>query len=354
MSIVGSLLPNPISSVDFVCRGVKLAPLVSVIIPCFNYARFLQDSVGSVLSQTHRDLECIIVDDGSTDDTRKVSEALISEDPRVKYVFKQNGGVSSARNKGTEYARGEWIQFLDVDDWIHEDKIAFQLRFFRNNGPQNCEEIVLFSDYESVWMTENQNVLRKKTRIVGNLTNRELLDWAITWQFTHDFPLIIHSMLFRASIFNKIAFNEEFHSYADIELETNLLLKKVPFFYTPIVGALYRQHQDSMSKDSRKTKYYYIRYLEGLQKQNKELLRKCPNMKGLISQAIRDRDKKTFERLMYLVRNSPIPVYITARQIDFNNTLFLKIIYYLWPILSSLKPKSLYRRFKRLISYTLH
>lgn len=327
-----------------------MTPSVSVIIPCFNHAVFLQEAVKSVLSQTHSDLECIIVDDGSTDHTREVSQSLIAEDSRVKYVFKENGGLASARNKGIECAEGEWIQFLDADDLIHKDKIAFQLSYVRNNGPKNYQEIVLFSDYESVWVTENRDVIKTQTRIVGNLSNEELLHWAITWKFTHDFPLIIHSMLFRSNIFNRTKFNEEFLAYEDIEIETNLLLMGVPFFYTPIVGAFYRQHKDNMTRDWKKMRHYYISYLEGLQEKNKAVLQKCPNMGRLISQAIRERDKETFKRLINLVNYSLIPVYLTARQINFNNTFLLKIAYYLWQIRSIFSPKSHYRRFKRLVS----
>lgn len=100
---------------------------VSVIIPCFNCAQYLPRAVGNVLSQTFTDLECIIVDDGSTDDTRKITETLMKTDSRVRYLFKEHGGVSAARNFGIKHAKGEWIQQLDADVCLHKDKIRFQL-----------------------------------------------------------------------------------------------------------------------------------------------------------------------------------------------------------------------------------
>ena len=180
-----------------------MPPFVSVIIPCFNCAQYLEEAVKSVLSQTFTGLECIVVDDGSTDNTREVSQYLVSEDARVKYLFKTNGGMASARNMGIKYAEGEWIQFLDADDWIDKNKIDFQLNYLRRYGPKNYDEIVLYTDYELVYMDENQNILRSNPRIVGSLTDEQLLERAITWDFKPNFPLLMHSMLFRSSIFKQ-------------------------------------------------------------------------------------------------------------------------------------------------------
>ena len=96
-------------------------PLVSVIIPCFNCDKYLEEAVESVLAQTFTNFECLIVDDGSTDNTRQISESLVRRDSRVKYYFQDNNGVASARNFAIRQARGEWIQFLDADDWLHQD-----------------------------------------------------------------------------------------------------------------------------------------------------------------------------------------------------------------------------------------
>ena len=90
-----------------------MAPLVSFILPCFNRAIYLEKCVQSILNQTLSDLECLIIDDGSTDNTRQVANKLIAKDARVKYFYKENGGVSSARNFGINQAAGDWIQCLE-------------------------------------------------------------------------------------------------------------------------------------------------------------------------------------------------------------------------------------------------
>jgi len=96
-------------------------PLVSIIIPTYNYGRYLTKSLRSCLEQTHRNLEIIVVDDGSVDDTKEIVRSF---GDRVVYLFQQNQGVSAARNTGLHRASGEFIAFLDADDYLMEDSIA--------------------------------------------------------------------------------------------------------------------------------------------------------------------------------------------------------------------------------------
>ena len=98
--------------------------LVSVVIPTFNYARFVCDAVESALGQTYPDLEVIVVDDGSTDDTQRMLKRFGS---RIRYVYQNNRGLSAARNTGIRLANGEWIALLDSDDVWHRQKTEVQL-----------------------------------------------------------------------------------------------------------------------------------------------------------------------------------------------------------------------------------
>ena len=87
--------------------------LISVIIPCYNQAHFLDETLNSILTQSYDNWECIIINDGSLDATEKIGLDWSNKDSRFKYVKKENGGLSSARNKGLELAKGDFIQFLD-------------------------------------------------------------------------------------------------------------------------------------------------------------------------------------------------------------------------------------------------
>lgn len=99
---------------------------VTIIIPTYNYGRFIQEAIESVFSQTVADLQIIVVDDGSTDDTPDVLARI--HDPRLEIVRTQNQGTSAARNEGLTRARGEFIAFLDADDRWTPRKLEFQLQ----------------------------------------------------------------------------------------------------------------------------------------------------------------------------------------------------------------------------------
>lgn len=105
--------------------------LVSILIPTYDRAAILPNAIDSVLAQTYGPLEAIVIDDGSRDDTAGVVQARYSGDPRVRYVYQQNAGVSAARNRGFREARGEFIAFLDSDDYWYPDKLAAQVAALR-------------------------------------------------------------------------------------------------------------------------------------------------------------------------------------------------------------------------------
>lgn len=101
------------------------SPLVSIIVPTYNYGRYLLKAVKSCLAQTYSNIEIIIIDDGSTDDTRVIVQCL---DDRLAYIFQENRGVSAARNNGLKNARGDFIAFLDADDYLLPDSIELRLK----------------------------------------------------------------------------------------------------------------------------------------------------------------------------------------------------------------------------------
>jgi glycosyltransferase involved in cell wall biosynthesis len=101
-------------------------PLVSVVIPNYNYGRYIGEAIESVLAQTHPHVEVLVVDDGSKDD----SEQVVARYPTVRWCPQKNAGVSAARNRGIEQSQGEFVAFLDADDRWHPEKLAKQLQRF--------------------------------------------------------------------------------------------------------------------------------------------------------------------------------------------------------------------------------
>ena len=114
---------------------------VSVIVPIYNVEKYLRKSLESIISQTLEDIEIICVNDGSKDNSRDILEEYAQKDPRIVIIDKENGGLSSARNAGMEVARGEYIGFVDSDDWI-EDTMYEKLYY---NAKLNESEMVICS-----------------------------------------------------------------------------------------------------------------------------------------------------------------------------------------------------------------
>lgn len=102
-------------------KKIDESPLISIIIPVYNVAPFLSQCIQSVLDQTYTHLEVIIVDDGSTDESPAICDKFAKLDTRIKVIHKKNGGLSDARNAGLDIASGDFIGFVDSDDWIEND-----------------------------------------------------------------------------------------------------------------------------------------------------------------------------------------------------------------------------------------
>jgi len=111
-----------------------MSPKVSVVIPTYNRATKVRNTIESVLAQTFPDLEVIVVDDGSSDGTEKILEETFGD--RIRYYAQSNQGASVARNKGIAEARGEWLAFLDSDDLWEKDKLEWQLKAVERFAPQ--------------------------------------------------------------------------------------------------------------------------------------------------------------------------------------------------------------------------
>jgi len=127
---------------------------VSVIIPTFNCGKYLPVAIESALSQSYRNLEVIVVDDGSTDDTRNAIEPFM---PRLKYVYQRNLGLPGARNTGIEHSSGDIIGFLDADDTWHPRKLEAQLEIF-----QRSKDLVLVHS-DVVYLDEPELTISRST-----------------------------------------------------------------------------------------------------------------------------------------------------------------------------------------------
>ena len=103
----------------------SFTPIISVIVPVYNVESYLKRCINSILCQTYRDFEIILVDDGSNDKSGKICDEYVKEDNRVRVIHKKNGGLSTARNAGIDAAKGTYLFFVDSDDWITQDALYY-------------------------------------------------------------------------------------------------------------------------------------------------------------------------------------------------------------------------------------
>ncbi len=156
-----------LQQVEFPHQNKMAQPLVSVIIPVYNRLNFLKEAVESVLRQTYKNYELIIVDDGSTDDTPLIKEIF----PPIKYIrHPENKGVAAARNTGIKNSHGELLAFLDSDDLWLPEKLEKQVEFMNQNPD------LLISQTEEIWIRNGKRVnpRKKHKKEGGNIFFRSL------------------------------------------------------------------------------------------------------------------------------------------------------------------------------------
>jgi glycosyltransferase involved in cell wall biosynthesis len=231
-------------------------PLISVIIPSYNYALYLPECVASVMKQTYSNWECIIIDDGSTDTTKQVGEQLSKSDKRIQYFFQENSGPTVARNLGVSKAKGEFIQFIDADDLIEHQKLEKQVAVFEKK-----------SEYDLVYGGVKYFRSSDKARLYDDITLEGSFPWMknlsgkghiMIEALLKGNIMVISSPLIRKSLFDKFGgMSEDLYFNEDWELWTRFAMGGAQFFFedSPDTQALVRVHE-SYSKDNFKMYSY--------------------------------------------------------------------------------------------------
>jgi glycosyltransferase involved in cell wall biosynthesis len=217
---------------------------ISVIIPTYNRASFLEKTIKSVLNQTKEVDELIVIDDGSKDNTKEIVKKY-----NIKYIFQENSGVSSARNCGIKNSKNDWICFLDSDDIWELDKIAIQSDFHKNN------KHVLFSYTDERWFYKDKEVNQKKHQ-KKSLQNH----------FLDHIKLCIigaSSVMCHKSVFDRVGlFDEELKACEDYDMWLRVLLEfKVGFIDKKLINKI-AGHKGQLSFETIGLDYYRILALQ--------------------------------------------------------------------------------------------
>lgn len=178
--------------------------LISIIIPCYNQGCFLSETLTSISVQTYQNWEALIIDDGSTDNTAQVAKKWVKKDSRFTYFYKENGGLSDARNYGINKAKGSYIQFLDSDDLLVNEKLEKQIKILQTN---KCDITICSSEYFYDNDYSNKYINNFGLEVIENSNNlnKELLELLITDnKFPVSAPLIKTNSIHKTGYFDTL------------------------------------------------------------------------------------------------------------------------------------------------------
>lgn len=229
-------------------------PLVSIIIPTYNYGHLIGETISCLKEQTYAKWEAIIVDDGSIDNTESVVKKFALEDSRIIYIKQENKGVSNARNTGLKHAKGDYIQFLDADDLISQYKIKLQIEYFEEHKEMDiCLVNALFFNNNSKKKLYTDLLLKNesKTQIVNGS------GYLIVSAFLETNLSVIESPLFKKYILEKTGkFKEDMHYLEDWDFWFRVAINNFNFKFLTDTKAfvLIRSHDKSATKQSNKIK----------------------------------------------------------------------------------------------------
>lgn len=182
---------------------------ISVIVPIYNPGKYFENALNSLVNQTYENLEIILVDDGSTDDSPKLCDTWAEKDKRIKVIHKSNGGASSARNAGMDVATGDFIAFIDADDYIDLDMYEIMLNQILEHGADaaSCGMVRESSDgTKEVWGSYHAD-----EQIIDNTRLLQLIGEA-----NGILPVSPCNKLFRKSVIKDVRFDERFKYAEDV------------------------------------------------------------------------------------------------------------------------------------------
>ena len=223
-------------------------PIISIIIPCYNGANYITETLNSILNQDETQFEIIIIDDGSTDATEQIVKKISLKDLRIKYISTQNNGVSAARNLGLKNAKGEFIVFFDSDDIMGVDFLIKRYEHLKQyQNLVGCGSVVKAID-------ENGGLIKQDSMVAAskNALQEILL-------YSSGVSSVPSNYMFRKDVllFNNISFDIRLNSTADKLFLVQLALKG-ELAHINDSPLYYRIHPNSMYHDVKKKKSIFL------------------------------------------------------------------------------------------------
>lgn len=213
---------------------MKSEDLITIVVPIYNVEKYLERCVDSIISQSYKNIEIILVDDGSKDNSSKICDEYKKRDSRIKVIHKENGGLSDARNKGIDISNGKYICFIDSDDWINKDMIETMHETIKKDNSQIsiCRRYRAYEDGKKI---EEQYKKYPKKNIFNNI---EGLSYLMSFC---GYDMSACDKMFELKLFDNIRF--PFGKTCEDSFTTYKLLfnaKKISYINKPFYNYFYR------------------------------------------------------------------------------------------------------------------
>ena len=216
-------------------------PLVSIIIPTYNRAHLIGETLDSVLAQTYQNWECIVVDDGSTDNTDELMAEYMAKDARFHYFHRpatKPKGANACRNYGYENSKGLYIQWFDSDDLMHPEKMTIKI------GYAISENAHIIVDTHST-----KEVIDFELKSNPTVEVFESKDFYIDY-ILGEKPVITNDVMVCATKVGKLRFDEKLHKAQEYEFFTRLFEQKLKYCFLDLALSYYKDSEDSISKNT--------------------------------------------------------------------------------------------------------
>lgn len=219
------------------CKICKMnSPLITIIVPCYNQSAFLNKCLETVIHQTYPHWECLLINDGSTDNTEEICKNWVEKDARFIYYKQKNKGVTKTRDFGLELAKGEWIQFIDADDTLSIHKLEHSLSFSSSAN-------IIISNFAMIFGEEI-------TAPFCDLSASEINFENLISRWDIDFNLPIHCVLINKNLIGDTRFKTSFKANEDWIFWLEIFNKKeISVHFLNEELAYYRHNPEGASKN---------------------------------------------------------------------------------------------------------
>ena len=228
---------------------MQYEPLISIVIPVYNGSNYMADAIDSALYQTYKNIEVIVVNDGSADEG-KTEEIALSYGDKIRYYTKENGGVSSALNLAIQHMKGEWLSWLSHEEMYKPEKLEKQVRFLNRlideRQVDDIRDICVYAALERI-NSDGKFISKKTIAVPSQMTPVDSLIFNIK-----RYSIGGCTVLMSKKILNEVGgFDESIRTVSDADLWYRMMLAGHNFFYSDDVIVMSRQHKQQVGNRSR-------------------------------------------------------------------------------------------------------